>query len=665
MILHALVAAGAFLLFLVEPLIARAILPWFGGGAGVWTACMLFFQSALLAGYAYAHAISARLSPRAQAWLHIGLLAVSVALLPIMPSERWKPSGPGAPEFGILRLLTATIGLPFVLLSATSPLLQAWAGRLRPGRSPFPLYALSNLGSLLALPAYPVLVEPTLGTVAQARAWSAAYAGFALALGAVALASRRTVPPSAQPVVPAHPEVRALWLALPACSSTLLLAITNQLCQDVAAVPFLFLVPLAIYLATFVICFADDRWYPRVWCVRGLLVALAAAFAGEILFPSLPLRAGVALYGFALFFGCMVCHGELARLRPAAAGLTGFYLISSLGGAASALFVGIIAPRIFAGYWERGVAAAAILPLSLIAAAYDPASPLAGRHGAARRAAALMGASVGIAFALAVRSETAEVRLAARNFYGVLRIRESSGVRSLVHGITNHGSQFMDGPRRREPTAYYGRDAGVGLAFARHAPLEARRVGIVGLGAGNLAAYGKPGDRFRFYEINPLVAEIAEREFSFLADSAAAIEVVLGDARLELEREPPQGFDLLVVDAFSSDSIPVHCITREAFALYDRHLAPGGLIAVHVSNRYLDLEPVVAAAARALRRTAIVIESRPAPARAILGAVWVLVGSEPAFFSDPEVLAVSRPVTAREIAWSDDFSSLFQVLRGR
>jgi spermidine synthase len=431
----------------------------------------------------------------------------------------------------------------------------------------------------------------------------------------------------------------------------------------VVAVPFLFLAPLAIYLVTFVLCFSDDRWYVRAWWTRGLVVAFGAMFCSQFLFADLRLGVAAALYGVALFVGCMVCDGELARLRPAPAGLTTFYLISALGGAAGAVFVGIIAPHVFAGYWELEVATAVILPLALIAAAHDPASPLAGRHHAARQAAAMMGACVALALVMAVRSEARDVHLAARNFYGVVRVGESSGVRSLVHGVTNHGSQFIDTVRRHEPTAYYGRAAGVGLAFARHRPLEARRVGIVGLGAGNLATYGKLGDYFRFYEINPLVAEIARREFTFLFDSTAAIDVVLGDARLELEREPPQRFDLLVVDAFSSNSIPVHCITREAFVLYDRHLAPGGVIAVHVSNRYLDLEPVVAAAARALDRKAVVVESRPDPAHAILGAAWVLIGSEPGFFTDPEVLAVSRPVTTREIAWSDDFSSLFQVLR--
>jgi SAM-dependent methyltransferase len=659
--LHALVFVGAFLLFLVEPLIAKAILPWFGGGAGVWTACMLFFQLALLAGYTYAHGISGRLSPGARTWVHVGLLAISVALLPIIPSDRWKPTGTGQPELEILGLLTATLGLPFLLLSSTSPLVQAWAARLRPSTTPFRLYASSNLGSLLALPAYPVLVEPTLGTVAQARTWSAAYAGFALAMGALALAARRAAAPTItrSGTVTTDREVRSLWFSLPACSSTLLLGITNRLCQDVAAVPFLFLIPLAIYLATFVACFADDRWYHRAWCLRGLPIAVSAVLAGDVLFPSLAL---VALHGAALFLGCMVCHGELARLRPSAAGLTAFYLISSLGGAVGALFVGIVAPRIFTGYWELEVATAAVLPLALLAAAHDPASPFAGSHRSVRRASALLLVGMGIAVVIAVRSDTGNAFLAARNFYGVLRVQDGPGVRSLVHGVTNHGSQFV-GDRRHEPTAYYGRSAGVGLAFARHRPLVSRYVGIVGLGAGNLAAYGQPGDRFRFYEINPLVAEIARRDFSFLADSSATIEVVIGDARLELEREAPQGFDLLVVDAFSSDSIPVHCITREAFALYDRHLAPGGLIAVHVSNRYLDLEPVVGEAARVLGLSAIVVESRPDAAHALLAAAWILIGSDPAFFGDPRVLALSRPTKARGLAWSDDFSSLFEVLR--
>ncbi|MGH7804558.1 MAG: spermidine synthase, partial [Candidatus Binatia bacterium] len=367
------------------------------------------------------------------------------------------------------------------------------------------------------------------------------------------------------------------------------------------------------------------------------------------------------------FIGCMVCHGELARLRPAPAGLTGFYLASASGGALGALFVGIVAPRLFAGYWELLFASAAILPLALLAASRDPTSPLAPRRHAVRRTAALLAAGFIVAIVLAIRSSTVEARVAARNFYGVLRVTDEDTrggrLRTFTHGVTNHGAQLLDAGRRREPTAYYGRSSGVGLAFARLDANRPRRVGIVGLGAGNLATYGRPGDRFRFYEINPLVIEIAEREFSFLADGRAETEVALGDARLVLGREEPQRYDLLVVDAFSSDSIPIHCLTREAFALYLRHLAPGGVLAIHISNRHLDLEPVVAAAARSLAQPAVVVESAGAPEQAILPAVWILVGGERALLDDAEIRAASRPVGPREVAWTDDHSSLLQVLR--
>jgi hypothetical protein len=668
---HALAGLGAFLLFVLEPLIAKALLPRFGGGAGVWTTCMLFFQAALLAGYAYAHAIGARLRPLAQAGLHLAILVFSLAFLPIGASERGDLSAAIAPELALLWVLSTSIGLPFLLLSATSPLLQLWAARLRPSSSPFLLYASSNLGSLLALVTYPVVIEPSLVLTAQARAWSVAYGAFALLLGALGLYVGRATAPEIE--APARGsghvggERRFLWLALPACSSIVLLGVTNELSQDVAPVPFLWVVPLATYLVSFILCFASDRAYSRTWLLRGLVLALAAiswtvALPGRLsLFVALPLHVG------ALFVACMVAHGELARLRPSPRSLTAFYLASSAGSAVGAAFVSVLAPRLFTGTWELLLGVAALLPLALVAAAHDPGSPFAGRHAEARRTALVLGGGVLVAILVALDGATADVHRAARNFYGVLRVvdteHDGHPLRSLIHGVTNHGSQFLEPRLRGKPTAYYGRTSGVGLALTHHRSSGPRRVGVVGLGAGNVATYGKAGDRFRFYEINPLVIEFAEREFHFLNDSAATIEVVLGDARLVLEDEPSQGFDLLIVDAFSSGSIPIHCLTREAFEVYLRHLGPGGLLAIHVSNDHLDLEPVVAAAARATGQKAVVVESRENREEALLHATWILVGASAAFAEDSPIRGASRPVGGAEVVWTDDDSSLFSVLR--
>ncbi len=671
LLLHALAAVGAFLLFLLEPLIAKAILPWFGGSAGVWTTCMLFFQATLLAGYAYAHAASTRLRPPVHASLHAALLAASLVLLPIAPSEQWKPADASVPELDILMLLGASIGLPFFLLSATAPLLQVWAAHGRPGASPFRLYASSNFGSLLALPAYPFLVEPTLGIASQLRVWSAAYAAFAIALAVTTFAVNRSARGAASSRVEPSPEIatepKLLWIALPACSSTLLLAVTNQLCQDLAPVPFLWLLPLAVYLVSFILAFASDHSYPRAWLVRSLLLVLAA-MTWSFLWPSrLPLAVAVPFYSAGLFVSCMVCHGELARLRPAPSRLTSFYLASSTGGALGGVFVGVLAPRIFSGYWELLIGFAAIVPLALLAAAHDSTSPLSQRRPAVRRVSAMLGATLAAALLFAIASADPAVRVAVRNFYGVLRVADQEWgahrFRTLIHGVTNHGAQFASPERRSEPTTYYGPQSGVGRAFELHHPDRPRRVGIVGLGAGTVALYGKPGDRLRFYEINPLVVDLARREFSFLAGSRAAVEVVLGDARLMLEREAPQQYDLLIVDAFSSGSIPIHLITREAFDLYLAHLAPDGLLAIHASNEYVDIEPVVNAAVHATGRTALAVGSAEDPARGLLGAGWILVGDEPALFANAEVRATSRPLAPRTVSWSDDHSSLFQVLR--
>ena len=581
MIYAATIFLSSLLLFLVQPLIARLILPWFGGSAAVWTTCMLFFQVLLLAGYAYAHGVARR---RYEPLIHSALLVAAVATLPIMPAESWKPAGGAEPITRILLLLGATVGLPYFLLASTSPLVQAWFARARPGANPYRLFALSNLASLLALLGYPLLVEPYLSAREQVSVWSWLFAGFAVLCAALAW---RTPRPAAAPgAAQAAPALAARdiawWLALSATGSVMLLAVTNHLTQNVASVPLLWLVPLALYLATFIIAFEGARWYqPRfLWpLLLVALVAMAWLLVDTEYHYQLALQLGVFLAG--LFVGCLFCHGELYRTRPPPAHLTAFYLTVSAGGALGGLFVAVLAPLVFTGYFELGAGLAALAVLAAL------------RFSSVGRVAymtsLLVVLGVGACATYDGFRHQRDVRVAKRSFYGVLRVKEygepgdDSHLRRLVHGTIMHGEQYMSEARRRTPTTYYTETSGIAAAI-RAKQDHPVRVGVIGLGTGTIAAYGRPGDVYRFYDIDANVIRIAREQFTFLADSRAQVETALGDARLTLEREPPQGFDVLGVDAFSSDAIPVHLITREALQTYLRHMKPGGIVAFHVSS---------------------------------------------------------------------------------
>jgi SAM-dependent methyltransferase len=585
---------------------------------------------------------------------------------------------------------------------------QAWFGRSHPGDSPYRLYALSNAGSLVALIAYPAVVEPSLGRHAQAGWWSAGLGLYALlAAWCGAVVWRRSgdgggsAPPAGPPGAasdrPARAR-RALWFALPACGSIVLLAVTNRLCRDVAVVPFLWVLPLGLYLLTFIASFDDPRWYRRpLWlpALAGALGAVLWLMAGEwpidegtpglrrvawLVAPAedaeLPTEA--AVYLAALVAACMVCHGEVYRLRPAASGLTGYYLSVAAGGACGGVLVAVVAPLAFTDYFELHVGLFLSAALALAALWGDPESRLArGRPRWAWGAAAAGLAALGVALQYDARVTLGDAAERSRNFYGVLKVFETHArdrerhKRTLLHGGTTHGLQFLAAHKRRLPTTYYGATSGVGWLLRAYRPEGGRRVAVVGLGAGTLAVWGRPGDRFRFYEIDADVERIARRRFTFLADSPAATEVVLGDARLSLEREPAQAFDVVVLDAFTSDAIPVHLLTREAFATYLRHLGPGGVIAVHVSNRYLDLEPVVLRAAEHFGLAgAIVNDEEPEDEDAeettgIYGSDWVLLARDDALLGRSPILEASseRPdVPARLRLWTDDASDLLRVL---
>ena len=676
---------GAFLLFQIEPLIAKRILPWFGGVAAIWIVCLLFFQVVLLLGYAYAHWLARTFRRPLQARIHIALLAASILFLPVYPRDSWAPVGPDHPTDRILLLLAATIGLPYLVLSSTGPLLQKWyAGQYR--TAPYRFYALSNIASMLALLSYPVLVEPWLTTRHQALTWSSMYALFAVFCAAIALSPRadsREPEQAASQSAPPTWKPQLLWIALAACGSALLLSVTNYISQNIASVPFLWILPLSLYLLTFILCFAGASWYPRSLWLRFLGLMLGSmAYALSPSF-SLPLKVSLPLFCTGLFVACMFCHGELARLRPDPRHLTSFYMMLSLGGALGALFVALIAPRIFAGLYELHVALGLCALLVVIVHAADPQSEfslLRLRPGGF----VLAGLAIALIASLSVnaRADAATARFSARNFYGLLRIVDGSSPQpsasftssatpedtryvSLMNGTINHGLQFLAANRRRWPTTYYGPDSGIGVALKVAGQSGPLRVGIIGLGAGTTAAYGRFGDHFTYYEINPLVIDVTRRQFTFLQDSPATIDIVQGDARLSLQRESPKNFDVLAVDAFTGDSIPVHLLTREAFELYFRHLQPNGILAVHVSNRYLNLQPVVAAAAVSLGKEAVLVQNADDYPKGIYGSNWVLVGKPGKFIGEAAIEAdgnILSPAPNHRL-WTDDFSNLFQALK--
>ena len=665
---------SAFLLFLVQPVMAKQILPWFGGSAAVWTTCLVFFQTVLLLGYAYADLVVRRLSPRAQVRLHIALLLVSCAALPIVPAAHWKPLGTENPSLLILGLMAATIGLPYLLLATTSPLVQAWFARSFPGRSPYRLFALSNLASMLALLGYPFALEPWVTTRWQSWGWSTAYVLFALLCAACGWYSLRggVAPASTEALDsttempdfgPPTPGRQLLWAVLAAMGSFLLLAVSNHICQNISAIPLLWVVPLAIYLITFILCFDGSAWYRRGIFAPMLAAALGVmgwTVADRSLAHQLELQIGVFCAG--LFLACMFCHGELARMKPSPRYLTRFYLMISAGGAVGSALVGIVAPLILPAYFE--------LAFGLVICAGLLAFQM-------RRAHAVYVTLAIAALLFTLGTQVWQIKefygntvLAVRNFYGVLRVQEyeaggPSHHRSLIHGTILHGTQYLAPELTRTPTTYYTQTSGIGRALeSMHPSTRPIKVGIIGLGTGTIATYGSKGDVYRFYDINPKVIEIAGRDFSFLKGSDATIETALGDARLTLDREPPQQFDVLAIDAFSSDAIPVHLLTAEALAIYRKHMKPGGIIAFHVTNRFLNLVPVVERLAEAQGMHAVlVVDDGETP----LGSLsdWVLLSDSKAALEVPQISEVAKPIDANpdQKLWTDDFNNIVQVLK--
>jgi hypothetical protein len=668
------ITLGAFLLFLVQPMAAKMLLAWFGGTAGVWTVALLFFQVVLLGGYLYAAWLDRKVSRALHARIHLSLVAASLVAIAVAASLDWTPRDAAHPELDILSILTGTIGLPFIVLSTTGPLLQSWF-RDSGLATPYRFYAVSNAGSLLALFLYPVVVEPWLSRQGQIAAWLAGYAIYVILIASVTRgrttgrsagpseAADTTESPGTAPTRPA--DDLAFWIALGACGSLLVAGVTSHLTQNLTPVPFLWVVPLALYLLSFIVCFSHERAYWRpLW-----VAAAGAAVVGlsDVLQTAEPPRLGISLGLFlaGLFACCMFVNGELARSKPDATRLTTFYAASAFGGVCGTTFAAVVAPHVFAGYYELlvGLIFCGVLACVVL---YREAPRLAGGFLWAIASAALV-SWVATEAVIGIRRVGAESTYRARNFYGALRVEEEVSpyghpYRKLVHGTIVHGLQVIDPQFRCEPTTYYGRAAGLDEVLGpidRQTPLH---VGAIGLGAGTIAAYARPGDRFRFYEINPLVAGLATSQFTFLRACAKDATTIVGDARLMLEREPGQAFDALIMDAFSGDAVPIHLLTKEAFDVYFRHLNATGVIAVHITNRYVDLKPVLRHIARHYGKDLRIIDSRFAQ-DVWLSSVWALIaapGVLPPHVGTPDSGA---PTATHDVLWTDDFSSMWGLLR--
>jgi hypothetical protein len=669
---------GAWLVFQIQPLMSKLILPWFGGTPQVWTVCLLFFQTALFAGYVFAHLLERYCPQRLQAMIYVGLLAVAVLITPVLPTNDWRPTGQDDPTAQILLLLLRFIGLPYLLLSATGPLLQVWHHRAVPSESPYWLYALSNTGSLLGLLSYPFAIDILFPASTQVRLWLGCYVAYVIAaavcgaiLFGVAVGTAGNSPKLERSTV--RIGDRVLWFLLAMVPTILLAAVTSKLSTDISPVPFLWVIPLTLYLISFIVCFSGARWYSRLGWGLALVAALSAAST------LLVLGKGVVEYGalwaqFVIYLGlllcaCMVCHGELVRLKPHQDRLTEFYLSMSAGGAAGGFLTGVVAPSLFPFYLELHLGMLGSFVLMLVVCFRDPLSRLYHGHFRLGWLVLLLGC-FNLAYALGydIQMTAEHANRIGRNFYGVIRIVEYSTdnpkehVVVLSHGGTRHGTQFVDPVRRRMATTYYGGQSGVGLALRMHHAGQPRRVGTVGLGAGTIAAYGKQGDTFDFFEINPLVVDFARTEFHYLEDSAADCRIIPGDARISLDQLPPQGYDVLALDAFSSDAVPIHLLTEEAFEIYLKHLPPDGILAVHISSRFFDLLPVMAGHAERLGLALAALHDSGDDELGTDGSFWVLLSRDPAALTEGELGPKPRTEPSRILHWTDAHSSLLAVL---
>jgi hypothetical protein len=654
---------GAFLLFFVQPMIARQLLPVFGGAASVWMVCLLFFQTSLLLGYCYAHLLRIYCSPKRQILIHSSLVAISL----VWTWFSWNspPPSPGLdiPLVQLMFQLGSAIGLPFILLAGTSPLVQHWYGL--GSEQPYRLYALSNLGSLLALLVYPFLVEPNWSNTEQFHGW---FAGLGLYLGMCLFILRQyfsfSEQQTAAKVFQATSRDRIYWTALSACGAIMLLSSSSVLTREVGPIPLLWILPLALYLLTFILCFDKPEWYRR----KGFfsLFAVSLALLMILYNTNLPFSEQLVIHSLVLFSTCMICHGEMVRLRPVSGQLTEFYLFLSLGGVVGAVFVNVIAPALFSDYYEYQIA----ILLTLLLAGHVASASMA-RFVKTFRTLSLAFTIILIGLFLYTEELEDHVKkLAAyRGFYGLLEVLEVEQPnprfthRKLYSDDVDHGSQFGDAEYRRLPITYFSYKSGVAKALLNHQKPN-RRVGVIGLGAGTLAAYGTPGDAFRFYEINPDCVEIANQYFTYLSDSKAGVNVVLGDARLSLEEELASGqrFDVLVIDAFNGHAIPSHLITAEAWDLYWQLLNEDGILAINVSNDYLDLIPVVQHHNHRINRHELVqVFNEDDASWGINAASWLLETANRRFLSETRNETQPPKTDKSPVEWTDEKFSVLEV----
>jgi hypothetical protein len=661
---------GAFLLFLVEPMAAKQLLPLLGGSSAVWITCLVFFQVVLFLGYLYAHWLTRKLE-QGPGLVHTVFLGAGALLLFLHPGQSFFRADLH-PTLTIFAGLGLGIGMPFLALSSTSPLLQVWLARREGIGVPYKLFALSNFGSLLALAAYPIWIEPRLSLSHQWICWRIGFLVYLVLCLSVAWRTPKT--PKETPeareenefvATSVSPKHWLLWFLLPAAASVQLCAVTSFLSQNIAAIPLLWVVPLAVYLLTFILAFEAPILYRRPILIRLLVVFLASL--GYILSKtntSLPILIGISFFLIELFLACYFCHAELYALRPkGVAQATRYYLMIVAGGAAGTCFVGILSPLLFSANYDLAISALLVAALAFAVTWGD---------GWAQRLLWATGTVAGIALVVMLHiAYQRDVLVMVRNFYGVLRVKQTHTpaqavtARTLVNGSIDHGTEWFAEEFRDRPTSYYAEDSGVGLALRYCCGDAPKRVGVIGLGAGTLATYGHPGDSIRFYEINPLVERLARHFFTFLKDSQSDVRVVDGDARLSLGAEAPQGYQVLVVDAFSGDAIPVHLLTREAMELYQKHLANGGVIAFHISNQYLNLAPVVVRLAQNAQMQSRVIHSFANESKGEFSATWVLVSNNQSFFNEPEIAhtVAEHPQMDGVRLWTDDYSSLLPILR--
>ena len=729
---------SATLLFLIQPMFTKMVLPLLGGTPSVWNTCMVFYQAALLAGYVYAHAAPKWLGVRRQAALHLGLLLLIILTLPIGISQGWTPPQTSNPIAWLLLLLLISVGLPFFVVSTTAPMLQKWFTHTghHAARDPYFLYGASNLGSMLALVAYPVLVEPYLRLHHQAWAWAG---GYLLLLGLISLCAvtvwrtaggpDETAAAASSPEAPGAPALplltldrRAWWVLLAFAPSSLLLGVTSYLSTDIASVPLLWVIPLAIYLLTFVLVFARRPLLPH-----GLMLLIEPyLLIPVVLLFFAGLQAGLwqvfILHLLAFFCIAMVCHGELMRARPPAAQLTEFYLWMSVGGVLGGVFNALVAPVVFKSVIEYPliIVVACLLrpdlslpgqkwyrqeryrrwldvalPLGLLALLAGLSRVFEGGPQPQERLVLLVVAclagvicysfrqrprrfALGLGVALLAGLWFApdrgqQVLFTERNFFGVLRVKQTekgaSRYHVLTHGSTFHGAQCLDPARRRDPLLYFHRAGPLGQIFASFASANPwREVSIIGLGTGSMAAYAKPGQHFTFYEIDPAVEQVArdERYFTYLADCRGKVDVVLGDARLSLQAAPAAHYDMFILDAFSSDAIPLHLVTREALRLYLSKLKEGGVMAFHISNRYLDLKPVLGNLAQDAGLSCWVRDDLNLSAAELsdlkCGSVWVVMARRPQDLTPLTADSRWQKLSGNGAPlWTDDFSNILTV----